>query len=133
MSLERGGIYAHLQTRASLVALVADRVYPRRLPSEATLPAIVYRRVGPTDRGLSQTGADGLADARFQFDVWSVDPDEADAVAAELVAAFHGYRGVMGDTVVGAARVANDIDDDEPMTGLYRRVVDVLIQHQEVA
>lgn len=133
MSLERGGIYAHLAARPGFVALVGDRVYPRRLPQEATLPAVVYRLIGTTDRGLSQSGSDGLADARFQFDVWADDPDEADAIAAELVAAFHGFRGFMGDTVVGAARVANDIDDDEPMTGLYRRIVDVLIQHQEAA
>jgi hypothetical protein len=133
MSLERGGISAHIQAHAPLVTFVADRVFPRRLPQDAALPAIVYRRVGPTDRGLTQSGADGLADARFQFDVWSADPDEADAIASELVAAFHGYRGQMGDTVVGVSRVANDIDEDEPTTGLFRRIVDVLIQHQEAA
>ena len=133
MSLERGGIFAHLAAQAAFVAIVADRVYPRRLPQEAALPAVVYRRIGPTVRELSQSGSDGLADARFQFDVWATDPDEADAIASELVAAFHGYRGQMGDTVVGASRVANDIDDDEPATGLYRRIVDVLIQHQEAA
>lgn len=131
MTLERVGIGAHLQTRAALVALIGDRAYPRRLPQNATLPAIVYRRIGPTDRALSQSGPVDLVDARFQFDVWAADPDTADAVAEQLRLVLHGYAGAMGGVAVGVSRVVNDVDEDEPTTGLYRRILDAQIQHAE--
>lgn len=132
MTLATGGIYSHLQTRAALVSLVGDRVFPRKLPQDAALPAIVYRRIGPTERALSQSGPDGLADARFQFDIWADDPDVADAVAEQLRLVLHGYRGSMGEVEVGVSRVVNDLDEDEPSTGLFRRILDAQIQHREV-
>lgn len=130
MTLQGGAIYAHLQTRPGLTALIGDRVYPRRMPRAATFPLVLYTRVG-TRRGLSHSGPDGLAEPRIQFDVWARDPDLADAVAEQLRLALHGYRGQMGDTEVGSVAIVGDVDGDDPESGLFRRILDAQIQHAE--
>lgn len=129
-TLEGGGIYAHLQSRAGLTALVADRVYPRKMPRTPVFPLVLYTRVG-TARAASHSGPDGLAEPRIQFDVWAQDPDSADAVAEQLRLALNGFRGQMGDVEVGSSMVVNEHDDDDPDTGLFRRVLDTQIQHAE--
>lgn len=130
MTLQGGSLYAYLQTRPGLTALVGNRVYPRRRPSGAVFPLITYTRID-TRRGQSHTGPDGLAEPRIQFDIWAADPDTADAVAEQLRLALNGYRGQMGDVEVGSAFVVGEHDDDEPELGFYRRVLDVQIQHAE--
>lgn len=129
-TLQGGALYTHLQTHAGLVALVGDRVYPRRQPRDATFPLVLYTRVS-TRRAMTQSGPDGLAEPRIQFDVWARDPDSADAVAEQIRLALHGFRGQMGDLEVGSVAIVGDIDDDDPATGLYRRILDAQIQHAE--
>lgn len=130
MTLQGEAIYAHLQARPGLVALVADRVYPRRMPSDPVFPLVLYTRIG-TRRALSHSGPDGLAEPRIQFDAWARDPDTADAVAEQLRLALHGYRGQMGSVAVGSVAVVGELDADEAESGLFRRVLDALITHQE--
>lgn len=129
-TLEGGGLWAFLQTRPGLTGEVGDRIYPRRLPRDVTFPAIVYSRVS-TARGATHDGPDGLPMPRFQFDIWGKDPDSVDAAAEQLRLAIDGYRGAMGDVTVGSALVVGDVDGDDPETGLYRRIVDVQVQHEE--
>lgn len=129
-TLEGGGLFAHLQTRPALTALVADRVYPRKMPRNPVFPLILYSRVS-TRRGATHSGPDGLAEPRIQFDVYAQDPDQADAAAEQLRLSIHGFRGQMGDVEVGSALVVNEQDADDPVTGLFRRVLDAQIQHAE--
>lgn len=59
----------HLRNHPGLSALVADRIYPRRMPDDATLPCLVYNRISTVpDIGLASVD---LSPARFQFDAWS--------------------------------------------------------------
>ncbi|MEW6223194.1 MAG: DUF3168 domain-containing protein [Chloroflexota bacterium] len=125
-TLTGGGLFAYLSGRTA----AGDRIYPRRMPREPVFPLVLYRRID-TARGLSHTGPDGLASPRIQLDVWAEDPDQADAVADELRVLLNGYRGAMGDVPVGLSRVVADLDDDEPNTGLYRRILDAEITHRE--
>jgi len=127
-TLTAGGLYAFL-TQPPIAAL-GDRVYPRRLPRDAVLPAVTYRRID-TVRGRSHSGPDGLATPRIQLDIWATDPDVADAIAEAIRIRIDGYRGQMGDVPVGSVELVGDVDDDDPETGLYRRVLDVSITHEE--
>lgn len=130
-TLQGGALFAHLQARPGLVALVGDRVYPRKMPPDPVFPLVLYTRVSTPPRGLTHSGPVGLAEPRIQFDVWATDPLDADAVAEQLRLAVHGFRGSMDDVVVGSAQVVNDFDADDPDTGLFRRVLDAQIQHEE--
>lgn len=130
MTLQGGALYTHLQTRSALVALVADRVYPRRMPRTPIFPLVLYTRIA-TRRGVTHSGADGLAEPRIQFDVYAQDPDSADSVAEQLRMALHGFRGSMGDLEVGSVFVVNDQDADDAETGLFRRILDAQITYAE--
>lgn len=132
MTIQGSAIYTHLQTRPQLIALIGDRVYPRRMPTGATFPLVLYTRISTT-RGHSHSGPDGLPEPRIQFDVYGLDPDTVDATAQELRLALDGFRGQMGDVVVGSVRIVGEHDDDpdDLETGLYRRTLDALIQHEE--
>lgn len=131
-TLTGGGLFTFLTSLPSIAALVGDRVYPRRLPQTADFPVIVYRRIS-TAGDLAHTGPSGILTPRIQLDVWAEDPDTADAVAEVLRRELDGYRGQMGDVPVGMVRIVNDVDDDQPNTGLFRRVLDAEIQHEAVA
>lgn len=128
-TLTGGGLFTFLTVPP--IAAIGDRVYPRRLPRDATLPAVVYRRIDTADRVRSQAGPSGLVTPRIQLDIWAMDPDVADQVAEALRIRLDGYRGQMGDVPVGSAFVVGDVDDDDPETGLYRRILDVSITHEE--
>lgn len=132
MTLQGSAIYAHLQTRPQLTALIGDRVFPRRMPLGATFPLVLYTRVS-TSRSHTHSGPDGLPEPRIQFDVYGLDPDTVDATAQELRLALDGFRGQMGDVAVASVRVVgeHDVDPDDLETGLYRRTLDAQIQHEE--
>lgn len=129
MTLTGGGLFSFLTVPA--IAAIGDRVYPRRLPRDPVLPAITYRRIDTAQRVRSQSGPSGLVTPRIQFDIWATDPDVADQVAEALRLRLDGYRGQMGDVPVGSVELVGDVDDDDPETGLYRRILDASITHEE--
>lgn len=129
-TIQGDALYTHLQSRPPLTALVADRVYPRKMPRSPAFPLVLYTRIS-TRRSVTHSGPDGLAEPRMQFDVYAQNPDSADAVAEQLRLAIHGFRGSMGDLAVGSALVVNEQDADDPETGLYRRILDAQITHAE--
>lgn len=118
--------------RAYLVdetTLVGDRIHPfgKRPQREAT-PAITYQIVsGPVDHYAHG----GISDheVSFQFDCWADDADVAMAVVAELRTALGGYRGTWGDHSIGSVFLTLVLDDYEPKTGLYRRLLQADIHY----
>ena len=109
--------------------LVDARIHPfgKRLQRES-LPAITYQIVsGPGDH----YSHNGISDheVSIQFDCWAEDAGGAMAVAAEIRTALGGYRGTWGDHVVGSVFVNLVLDDYEPATGLYRRLIQADIHY----
>lgn len=134
------GLRAHLRLHPGVSPLTGNRVYPVALPDGVELPAISLLRVsGPRD--LTQNGANGKANPRFQVDVWGDHQSEVKAVSAQIRKALHGFRGVMGggaDAVpVGMVRFVNELDipeafdPDEDDTRMYHTALDFLIWHDE--
>ena len=120
------GLVAHLSGRTR----AGSRIHPLRLPQGATTPALVYQRI-LTGRQLHQSGASDLAEPRLQVTCWAPDYDTAIALADEVRLALGGHRGGMGGTDVRSAAVVDDVDLDDPNTGLVRRVLDIQLQHRE--
>lgn len=115
---------------AALVALLdpatSSRVYRMRLPENATLPAQTYSRVS-TDHDYVHEGDTGLETVRVQVDCWANDPDAADATAVAGPLALSGYS----DDFFQMIEVVNDLELDEADTGIYRRVVDLMLTYSE--
>ena len=122
-------IYLHLKNHPGLSALIGTRIYPLRMPQNPTLPAVVYQRIS-TPRTYSHSGYSNLADPRFQFSVWAESYSGALAVAEQLRDAINGFTG-SGSIPVYSSQIANESDDYEPSTELYRILIDAFIAHRE--
>jgi hypothetical protein len=128
-------MYAYLQTLS-----VGLRVYPRTLPKDAVLPAITFQiipAVGPlkvhSDAHDGSGPPGGLyMRARMQWDAWGTDYLEAEALAREMRHALHGFKGYMGDLYIGAVHLDIDMDSYDQGIPTYRRIMDGMVQYQEV-
>jgi hypothetical protein len=113
-----------------------DRVYPLTLPQGVTLPAITYQVISEIPLRSHSTAQDHpapdlvpLGETRVQFSVYGQDYDEAEEVMAVLKTAISGFRGLWGDVDVQSALPDIGLDDYEPDTRLWRRLVDVMVWH----
>lgn len=101
---------------SAVSALIGTRLYPQKLPQDPTYPAATYQRIdGP--RLYDHGGATGLAEGRFQFDVWATTYSSAKAVAAAVRAALSGYSGTTGGVEIAFIRCLSESDRYEPQEG----------------
>lgn len=124
------GIVAHHQASAALQALVANRAYPTTSPQNPTYPYYTFQRVSTPTRAGSHQGDSKLEQNRFQFTVNAQTALVADTIAETIKNEFLGYKGMMGDVYTSGITLANDLDDYDPMTGIYKRMLDILIWHR---
>lgn len=121
MSLEVE-LVTYLGQDVVVAALIADRAYPLVLPQEPVLPAISYQRISdPPIR--SQTGI-SARNPRVRFNCWDRTYDGAVALEEALIAA-------LDSRAFGPAEVKSiydgGLDDRDPDTGLFRRIVEFLM------
>jgi hypothetical protein len=124
-------IFARLQSRPSLKALVGDRCYPEDAQQGSALPLVVWTY--PTEESWNaldgETGTDQL---RVQFDVYGSTRDQARAVLRELRAALMDWSSpVTVPRVAGCSRqnAVSGFDEDPAGSGtaVHRIVQDYLI------
>lgn len=118
---ERADLRAAVLAQSSVAALIGARLYPQTLPQGATLPAMTMTLISRVGEQGHSNG--GLALRRWQFDCWGESQADADAVADALVAAMDATA----DVAAGPSFVENDIDQYEPETQRWRRIVDVMV------
>ncbi len=115
-----------LAAHAGLLALIAGRVYPGRLPQTPTLPACTYQRIDtPTEQVMGE--ATVKRRPRMQITSLASTYDEAKAIAAQAVACLDGFSGLLG----GAGGVqcdciilANEADLYDDEAGRWQIVTD---------
>lgn len=122
-------VYSRNTTHSGVSNLIGDRCYPQRMPDKVELPCVVFYVISappneysdhdasPPDRWVSRVQMDAYADTR----------SDAEDVKSALFSAWEGYR---SGTAVGWARVANMLDDYEPGLNRYRKIVEVVIDHE---
>lgn len=107
-------VYSRLNGNAGVSAIVGTRIYPEKIPQEATLPAVAYARISAR-RARSHSGPGGLARPRIQVTCVAASYSEAKALAAATRKALDGI-GVGGPVTVGGVEVHGswlDTDADE--------------------
>lgn len=117
----------------ALVTLLGDRVYPVRLPQEATLPAILYFKVSGV-RVHSLRGPSGLARPRFQFDAYAEGSGGYGVVkqaAESLRKILDGFRGIVDDCNIQYILLDTEEDPYEEEPELYRVSMDFMVMHNE--
>lgn len=120
-------IYTRLTGFAGLSALVSTRIYPNTIEQNATLPAIVYRRVSA--ERISAMGDDtGTVRTRYQFDVYDDQyTDGLRPVVEQLRKALQRHTG----TLIEHIFVLNETEYYDDTTELYRCSIDFEIIYTE--
>ena len=133
MTIEEA-LYAELAGYTNLTDLVSTRIYPMRLPENATLPGVVYYRMS-AGRENDFSGATGLARPTFRVQVWADDYKESHTVATQVRKALDGNTSQWGggSGVWASGRLTNDVDlmDPDLETPAYGVAMDFEVWHQE--
>ena len=133
MTILEEGIVAFLIANADIHAVVADRIYPMRIPQAADFPLITYQRIS-TPRILTHdsSGATGdLTSPRFQFDVWAETQLLTKQISDVLRGVLHGKTGATGGVTIGAILADNEAAEFVPELETYRGRSDYIIWYEE--
>jgi hypothetical protein len=124
-------LYDYLTDVAAIAALVSTRVYPLRLPQDASLPAVVYQRISG-ERVRSHDGPSGLGRGRFQISSWDDDYAGAKSLAEQIRYALdRSPRYTFGSLSNVSALLRMELDDYDPQTGYYRIIQDYQLLYPE--
>jgi Protein of unknown function (DUF3168) len=122
---------ARLTGFAGLVALVADRIYPVRLPQNPVYPAITYQRVSGV-REHTMGSDPGIAAPRFQVSVWGTSVQDTIDVSAQVQAALSRFSGVVSGVTIQDIFLENELDVGyEATVQVYHRANDFIVWHRE--
>lgn len=119
-------IVAMHQTTPALTALVANRAYPLTAPQGAPAPYYVFQRISTPQRAGSHAGDSRLEQVRCQFTTVAATALVADTLASAIKAAYLGFAGELDDVFVSGITLGGDIDDFNPETGRYMRMIDLI-------
>lgn len=129
------GLRSFLIADGAVAALVAGRIYPTVAPQGADAPLVVVRMVARVQPSTA-SGPICLVRQRVQLDSYAAEFDESVNVAKACSDRLHGHTpgGFMGSVKVGSVRPDGGFDDHEDtadVSGLFRRVREFVIWHQE--
>jgi len=135
MSLLSEACYAHFSTTLS----VGTRVYPRRLPQDAVMPAVTFQvipAVGALKTHSDAHSSGNVASAmrvRMQFDCWADTYNGMEDLAQELRQQLHGFNGTWDTLKIESIHTDLDFDSYDQEIDNYRRIIDCMVNYNEVA
>ena len=120
-----------MQLTKDFAAKLATATSPTRafpaISKTTALPAVVYSGRGGI-REAFYSGSYGLRETHFQVDVYAKTYTEATTLKDSILAAFHGFSGAMGSSIVSRSTVDNTLenftDDNEK---IYRIILDITL------
>ena len=128
-------VYSRLTTTAAVTAIVgagsASRIYPNKIPQEATLPAVAYQRVS-TRRVKAHAAPTGLARVRVQVTCVARTYSEVKGLAVVVRKALEGVMGTVGGVTVQGSWLETDADEYGDAEGLHSVRQDFMVWHTEV-
>ena len=122
-------LYSYL----SDILSVGTRIFPKRAPEGTVIPYVTYERVS-AQRTYTHDPFPELPWVRVRVSFACVGQTALESISLgnEVVAALSSYSGDMDGVAIGKSDVVNETDLYDPQSKLYRRVVDVLIDHEEL-
>lgn len=136
MSLKdlRPALRAFLLEDATILGLVAARMYPVMMPQGVKLTSIVYNEITSVGDHHSE-GASGLAQPRVQLAAWGDTADKAHALALAIKDRLDGYRGSMGsaaaEVIVQGAFFDSWRDVYDETAKMFGKPADYFVWYQE--
>jgi hypothetical protein len=100
-------IYSLLSASAALTTAGVSAIKPGFAPPDTTGNYITYQQVsGPRSHSLA--GAQGLANTRWQFNIWSASAVTMDAISKALRILLDGYRGTPSSQLIQGAFLVDE-------------------------
>ena len=119
-----------LKSEAAVTAIYGDRIYPRRLPQRVTLPALTYQRID-TPRTPVHGEKSIFPRPRMQLTTWSKMSKAAWQGADVVRGLLDGFSGLMGSLTVTRCVIVNEMETDDPETGLVTVIQDYMITYKD--
>ena len=127
-------VYSRWTSAAAVTAIVgagsASRIYPNKIPQEATLPAVAYQRVS-TRRVKAHAAPTGLARVRVQVTCVARTYSEVKGLAVVVRKALEGVMGTVGGVTVQGSWLETDADEYGDAEGLHSVRQDFMVWHTE--
>ena len=127
-------VYSRLTTTAAVTAIVgagsASRIYPNKIPQEATLPAVAYQRVS-TRRVKAHAAPTGLARARVQVTCVAASYSVVKGLATAVRKALEGVMGTVGGLALQGSWLETDADEYGDAEGLHSVRQDFMVWYTE--
>ena len=123
-------VYSRLSGTGAVTAICSTRIYPNKIPQEATLPAVAYQRIS-TRRVRAHAAPTGLARARVQVVCVARSYSEVKGLATEVRKALEGVVASVGGVTVQGSWLETDADEYGDAEGLHSVRQDFMLWHTE--
>ncbi len=124
MSIE-GALFTILSAAATNAG---SRIYPKRLPVNAVMPAITYTLISKAPT-YTRDGDDSQDALDYQLDLHGDTSESVRLLELQVRSAVSFYAGTADGATIGRVLITNEQDDFETGTDLDRRIVDLRIWH----
>lgn len=128
----RQAVYTTLSGHAGTAALVSTRVYPKIMPQQPTMPAIVYQMID-NDRVQAHRGQTTGAKARFQVTCWGSTTASCEAVSEQARLAMIAASGSVASVTINGVTCEGEVEGYEPDTMRHYIALDFFVWHREAA
>jgi hypothetical protein len=131
MNVFAENLFSYLSTVGTAAG---TRVYPNNMPQDAVMPAVRYFQVSdPLE--MSHSGLSALRHPRYQLECYA-DGNEgylnAKQLAEQMIVAFAGYVGTMGEATVHVGFLDDNAHDNyDPELARHWVSLDVIIWHSK--
>ena len=128
----REAVYTKLSGTAGVSALVGTRVYPKVMPQQPTMPALVYQMID-NNRTQVHRGQTTGAKARVQVTCWGSTTASCEAVSEQVRLAMIGAVGSVASVTIDGVVCEQETEGYEPDTQRHFIAMDFFVWHREAA
>lgn len=112
------------------ITTVVGRVYALASPQKPVKPYIVFTRVSSNRLSLLSADA-GVAEARFQFNIYADTYEQSVSIAEELRLSWQRYSGTVSGTTILDSKFDNDVDGYDDDIESYVKTLDFMMTYRE--
>lgn len=128
----RQAVYYQLANTAGVTALTSTRIYPKVMPQQPTMPALVYSVVDNNRTQVHRGQTTGVR-ARVQVTCWGNTEASVSAVKEQVRLAMIGAHGSIASVTVDGVTCEGEVEGFEPETVRHWIALDFFIWHREAA
>lgn len=124
MTSIHGAIVALLVADTAVSTLVSNRIYPVRMPINATYPAISIHEISGNEDHVT-----GHKHNRYQVSCWSKTFDQVQSMKTAVIDCLQRYKGIASGNNIKQISFEGSMDLYEEETSLYHIPLDFMVIH----